>query len=415
MEREKVDVLVIGAGPSGVVSSAYLQKQGLNVKVVEKQLFPRFVIGESLIPRCMDHFREVGLFDVLDQQGYQKKFGARFLRHGQVCEFDFSKQFTEGSTWTWQLPRADMDNVLVQEIQKRGVDVAFETSVTNVQFNGTDSVINVEDKGGNESEIEAKFVIDSSGYGRVLPRLLDLEMPSDLDPRSSLFVHVDDINRPEGEEGWTITFDVLEKQVWFWVIPFSNGKTSLGFVAEPGYFEKGGTKEELFDELLKNSSYYYERFKDAPKLFEPKLITAFSVGVKQLYGNGYALTGNSTEFLDPVFSSGVTFATESGLKAAKLAAHQLKGESVDWETEYTEYIMQGVETFKTYVKTWYSGDLQDIFFVEDENKEIKKQICSVLAGYVWDKNNQFVKNHKRAVPSLAKFIRSTCENSNTGG
>ncbi|MGY8954540.1 MAG: NAD(P)/FAD-dependent oxidoreductase, partial [Flavobacteriales bacterium] len=83
--------------------------------------------------------------------------------------------------------------------------------------------------------------------------------------------------------------------------------------------------------------------------------------------------------------------------------------------EYTEYIMQGVETFKTYVKTWYSGDLQDIFFVEDENKEIKKQICSVLAGYVWDKNNQFVKNHKRAVPSLAKFIRSTCENSNTGG
>lgn len=414
MKREKVDVLVIGAGPSGAVSSAYLQSQGLNVKVVEKQLFPRFVIGESLIPRCMDHFREVGLFDVLDQQGYQKKFGARFLRHGQVCEFDFSKKFTEGSNWTWQLPRADMDNVLVKEIQRKGVDVAFETTVTNVEFNGSDSVTTIQDKDGNVSEIEAKFVIDSSGYGRVLPRLLDLELPSDLDPRSSLFIHVNDINRPEGEEGWMITFDVLEKQVWFWVIPFSNGNTSLGFVAEPGYFEGGGTKEGLFDKLLENSPYYYERFKNAPKLFEPKLITAFSVGVKQLYGNGYALTGNSTEFLDPVFSSGVTFATESGLKAAKLAARQLKGDSVDWETEYTAYIMQGVETFKTYVKTWYTGDLQDIFFVEDENKEIKKQICSVLAGYVWDKNNQFVKNHKRAVPSLAKFIRSNYENSNTG-
>ncbi|MBD79188.1 MAG: pyridine nucleotide-disulfide oxidoreductase [Crocinitomicaceae bacterium] len=413
MSKEKVDVLVIGAGPSGVVSSAYLHNQGIKVKVVERQIFPRFVIGESLIPRCMDHFREVGLFDVLDQQGYQKKFGARFLKHGKVCEFDFSKKFTEGSSWTWQLPRAHMDNVLVEEIQRKGVDVSFETTVTNVEFNGTNSVTTVVDKEGNESQIEAKFVIDSSGYGRVLPRLLDLEQASDLDPRSSLFVHVEDINRPEGQEGWMITFDVLEQHVWFWVIPFSNGKTSLGFVASPEYFEKGGTKEEIFDELLKNSPYFYDRFKDAPKEFDPVLINAFSVGIKQLWGEGYALTGNSTEFLDPVFSSGVTFATESGLLAAKLAARQIKGENVDWQTEYTDYIMQGVETFKTYVKTWYTGELQDIFFVREENKEIKKQICSVLAGYVWDTNNQFVRNHKRAVSSLAKFIRSTYEDSNT--
>lgn len=362
----------------------------------------------------MDHLQEVGLFDVLDKQCFQKKFGARFLRNGQTCEFDFSKQFTKGSTWTWQLPRADMDNVLVKEIQRKGVDVCFETAVTNVEFEGTDSVVTVEDKNGNTSEIEAKFVIDSSGYGRVLPRLLDLEAPSDLEPRSSLFVHVDDVNRPEGKEGWVISFDVLETQVWFWVIPFSNGKTSLGFVASPEYFEKAGSNEELFDELLKNSAYYYDRFKNAPKLFEPKKITAFSVGVKQLWGEGYALTGNSTEFLDPVFSSGVTFATESGLEAAKLAARQLKGETVDWQSEYTEYIMEGVETFKTYVKTWYSGELQDIFFVDDENKELKKQICSVLAGYVWDKDNQFVKNHKRAVSSLAKYIRFTQKEASTG-
>ncbi|MGB0402835.1 MAG: NAD(P)/FAD-dependent oxidoreductase [Salibacteraceae bacterium] len=406
---EKVDVLVIGAGPSGAVSSAYLNKEGLKVKVVEKQKFPRFVIGESLIPRCMDHFREVGLFDVLNQQGYQKKFGARFIRHGQVCEFDFSKQFTQGSSWTWQLPRADMDNVLAEEIQRQGVDVDFETAVTNVEFNGSSSITTLVDKEGNESQVEAKFVIDSSGYGRVLPRLLDLETPSDLDPRSAFFVHVKDVNRPDNREGWMITFDVLETQVWFWVIPFSNGNTSLGFVASPEYFDKGGTNEELFDELLKNSPYYYERFKDAPKLFDPVKITAFSVGVKQLWGEGYALTGNSTEFLDPVFSSGVTFATESGLLAAKLAARQLKGDTIDWQVEYTDYIMKGVETFKTYVKTWYTGDLQDIFFVNDENKEIKRQICSVLAGYVWDENNQFVRNHKRAVPTLAKFIRSEQE------
>jgi flavin-dependent dehydrogenase len=361
----------------------------------------------------MDHFKEVGLFDVLNEQGYQKKFGARFMKHGKVCEFDFSKQFTDGaSTWTWQLPRADMDNVLAQEIQKMGVEVNFETTVTNVEFDGRNSTTTVEDKDGNESKIHARFVIDSSGFGRVLPRLLDLEAPSDLDVRTSMFVHVDDVNRPEGKEGWLITFDVLETQVWFWAIPFSNGKTSIGFVASPEYFERGGSNEEIFDKLLKECPYYYERFADAPKLFEPVKISAFSVGVKKLWGEGFALTGNSTEFLDPVFSSGVTFATESGLKAAKLAAKQLAGETVDWQTEYTDYIMRGVEVFKTYVKTWYTGDLQDVFFVDDENKDFKRQICSVLAGYVWDESNQFVKKHDRAITSLAKFIRANYENSN---
>ncbi|UTW63649.1 tryptophan 7-halogenase [bacterium SCSIO 12741] len=406
MRKEKVDILVIGAGPSGSVAAAYLSKQGLNVKIVEKQKFPRFVIGESLIPRCMEHFEEAGLLPALEKQGYQKKFGARFMRGDKVCNFDFSKQYTQGWSWTYQLPRADMDNILAEEVQKMGVPIDFETGVVDVRFEGRDSFTTVEDKDGEKKEIEAKFLIDSSGYGRVLPRLLDLEKPTDLDMKASCFVHVKDVNRPEGREGWMITFDILEKHVWFWCIPFSNGITSIGFVAPPEYFSEEMT-EESFRELLENTEYYRDRFKDAPMEFNPRKIVGYSCGVKQLFGDGYALTGNSTEFLDPVFSSGVTFATESGIQAAKLAAREVKGEEVDWQTEYTDYIMQGVETFKTYVKTWYTGDLQDIFFTQNENKDIKKQICSVLAGYVWDRNNQFVRNHKRAVTSLAKFIRQT--------
>jgi flavin-dependent dehydrogenase len=117
------------------------------------------------------------------------------------------------------------------------------------------------------------------------------------------------------------------------------------------------------------------------------------------------LCGNATEFLDPVFSSGVTFAMESGSKAAKLVCEKLKGNSVDFQKEYTDYMMQGIDTFRTYVSGWYNGDLHEIFFSKNQDEEIKKQICSVLAGYVWDLNNPFVKKHQRAVKSLADIIR----------
>ena len=116
------------------------------------------------------------------------------------------------------------------------------------------------------------------------------------------------------------------------------------------------------------------------------------------------LTGNSAEFLDPVFSSGVTFATESALMAAKLIVKDLKGEMVNWEVEYSDYIKKGVNVFATYVKEWYNGNLQKLFFHRPENPEIKKQICSVLAGYVWDDTNPFVKNHHRLIKTVAHII-----------
>ena len=231
MLQEYVDVLIIGAGPSGCVSSSFLHKNNIKVKVVEKTKFPRLVVGESLIPRVMDHFDEAGLLPALNAMNFEKKLGARFIRGEEICIFDFSKKFTKGWDWTWQVPRADFDNTLAQEVLKKGIDLEFESEVISVVFEGTNSITTVKDKDGNFKEIHAKYIIDSSGYGRVLPRLLDLDTPSGLDPHSSIFSHVKDINRPEGEEGTLISFDILETEVWLWVIPFSNGVTSLGIVA----------------------------------------------------------------------------------------------------------------------------------------------------------------------------------------
>ncbi|MCT2408229.1 tryptophan 7-halogenase [Chryseobacterium antibioticum] len=408
MGKEFVDVLVIGAGPSGCVSSSYLKKNNINVKVVEKTKFPRLVVGESLIPRVMDHFDEAGLFPALDKMGFEKKLGARFLRGNEVCIFDFSDKFGEGWDWTWQVPRADFDDTLAQEVIKKGIDLEFETEVIDIQFNGTDSITTVKTKDGETKEIHSKFVIDSSGYGRVLPRLLDLEKPSKLSPHSAIFAHVEDINREEGEEGTLISFDIIETEVWLWVIPFSNGNTSIGIVGPTEYIDQlseNGDPAEALRKAISLSDYYVKRFGNVDFLFEPRHLKDYSCSVKQLFGEGYALTGNASEFLDPVFSSGMAFATESGMLAAKLALRQLNGEKIDWQKEYADYILYGVDVFTTYVKEWYTGNLQELFFHRPENEDVKRKICAVLAGYVWNKDNPFVRKHDTAIKNLANLIK----------
>src|SRR5690606_16726170 len=407
MNDRNVDVLIIGAGPSGCVSASYLHAQGLNVKVIEKSKFPRFVIGESLLPRCMDHFEEVGLLDCLKQSGFEVKSGARFIRGDTICEFDFSKKHTEGWDWTWQVPRADFDNVLAKELVKKGIDIAFEHEVIDIVFNDDgSSKITLENADNETVTIHSSYIIDSSGYGRVLPRLLNLDKPSGLGDYSSIFTHINDTKRPEGKEGTLITFDVIDTLIWFWVIPFSNGVTSIGYVGPTAFIESfKGTTTERLNTMIKLSNYYCKRFEDPEFLFEPVVIKNYSKAVTQLYGKGFALTGNSAGFLDPVFSSGVTFATESGLLAAKLIARELEGETVNWEKEYSDYIKEGINVFSTYVTEWDAGNRQTVFFHQPENPEIKKQIWSIVAGYVWDKTNPFVSKHHKLVKAVAHVVR----------
>jgi flavin-dependent dehydrogenase len=403
---ERRDVLVIGAGPSGTVAASILKNAGYNVKIVEKQLFPRFVIGESLLPRCMDNLEYAGLLKAVEQGGFQQKFGAKFVRRGETCDFDFSEQYTKGWNWTWQVPRAQFDHLLAKETQDKGVPIEFEEEVVGVNFhNDGSSTTTVRRKDGAQYTIDARFMIDASGYGRVLPRLLDLDKPSNFPVRASFFCHLQDKKRPEGIDGNRITIVIYSQDVWIWIIPFSNGITSVGVVGAPETINRfEGSPEEQYQQWLKDVPELKDRFAESERQFEPRKITGYSASVKQLWGNGFVLTGNSTEFLDPVFSSGVTLATESGAVAARLAVRQLGGEAVDWEKEYADYMKHGVDVFRTFVTTWYDGSLPKIFFSQESNPDIKKQMCSVLAGYVWDMNNPIVRKHERAVKALAQIL-----------
>ncbi|HEX5153714.1 MAG TPA: NAD(P)/FAD-dependent oxidoreductase [Parafilimonas sp.] len=405
MKTEQVDVLVIGAGPAGTVAASIVNKAGYNVKIVEKMKFPRFVIGESLLPRCMEALEEAGFLEAVKAKGFQDKSGAKFVKNGVICDYSFSDQFTKGWTWTWQVPRAEFDKTLADTVEQMGVPVSYETTVTAIDFNGSDSTTTVEYADGEKGQIQAKFIIDGSGYGRVIPRLFKMDKPSNLKPRKALFAHFTDTNRSMADEPNRITIIVHAFGVWIWVIPFSNGNTSVGFVGDPEFFAAyTGTNEDQLRALIASQPYLAERFKDSELIFDPKVLESWSSTTEKFYGDGFVLTGNVTEFLDPVFSSGVTLATVSSQKAAALVIKKLKGEAVDWEEEYTKPMMQGVNTFRSYVMRWYDGTLDTIFFADNQDPAIKSMICSVLAGYVWDLENPYVKNHDTALKKLASTI-----------
>ena len=202
-----------------------------------------------------------------------------------------------------------------------------------------------------------------------------------------------------------ITIVTHKPGVWVWVIPFSTGVTSLGFVGTPDFFKDiPGNNEEVLRSLIESEPYLAERFRNVEMVFPPRVLESWSSTTDKFYGDGFVLTGNVTEFLDPIFSSGVTLATISSQTAAHLVIRKLNGEEINWEKEYMEPVMQGVNTFRSYVNAWYEGTLDTIFFAENQVPEIKNMICSVLAGYVWDQSNPYVKHHLNSLQGLARKI-----------
>lgn len=402
------DVLVIGAGPAGSASAALLRRAGFTVTVLERERFPRFVIGESLLPRCMDVLHEAGLLDAAAARGYLVKRGARFVRGPDVCDFDFADTHTPGWGWTWQVPRADFDSALAEAAQRIGVAVHFEREVLAVRLGDGAQELDVRDAGGALATYRARWIIDASGYGRVLPRLLALDCPSGQPHRRALFCHLSGDRRPPGPDEGRIWICVHPAHgVWLWVIPFSNGLTSVGAVGPEEFWRDHWDESDLeatLRRVIAGEPNVHARLADTQLAAPLRVLRGYSAAVRQLHGPGYCLVGNATEFLDPIFSSGVTLALESASLAARALIRQLRGERPDWQAEYVAPLSRGIDVFRTFVGAWYDGTLETIIFSKEIRPDLRRQICAVLAGYVWDQTNPFVARHAHRVPQLARIL-----------
>lgn len=402
------DVLVIGAGPSGAIAAALLKRKGHDVRIVERQTFPRFSIGESLLAHCLDFAAEAGMMEAVEAAGFQYKNGAAFVHNGKYSDFDFGQQFTVGRGSTYQVQRAHFDKVLADEAARQGVDIHYEVEVLRADFSSDMPTLTARDAQGNEHEYSARFVLDGSGFGRTLPRLLDLDYPSQFPVRNAVFTHIEDhIAADEFDrDKIRVTIHPEHRDVWFWLIPFSNGRCSLGVVARADFYAPYTTdltarlkqivaEDPGLSHLLRNAVW------DTPA----RELGGYSANVRAMHGKGFALLGNAAEFLDPVFSSGVTIAMKSASLAASVLHRQLQGETVDWETEFARPLKKGVDAFRAYVEAWYDGRFQDIIFYEKQAPDIKAKICSILAGYAWDLDNPFVSEPERRLNVLAELCR----------
>ncbi|EPC01166.1 hypothetical protein L861_11365 [Litchfieldella anticariensis FP35 = DSM 16096] len=403
--NDTTDVAIIGAGPAGAAAAAWLARRGLHVRVIERSRFPRFSIGESLLPQCMVHLEDCGLLDAAQAGDFQPKNGAAFSWRGQDTAIDFRDKFSPGPDTTWQVERADFDLRLIEGARQAGAEVEFDTRVEAFIADDDRPCLTLVDTTDERRSLSARFILDASGYGRVLARLTGLARPSVLEPRCALFTHIEDriVCPHHDREKILIGLHPEHPGIWFWLIPFRQGRASLGVVGDRAALESAGADDnERLWHLIRAEPRFAELLTNAESIRDIGRLEGYSADVTRLHGPGFALLGNAGEFLDPVFSSGVTIALDSALRAAPLVERQLSGERIDWDSQFEQPLRRGVATFREFVEAWYDGRLPRIIFNAQQTPRIRSMISSVLAGYAWDESNPFVAASRRRLNSLAE-------------
>lgn len=408
------DVIIIGAGPSGAAAAAMLAQAGQRVLVLERQHFPRFSIGESLLPQCMSYLAEAGLLEAVEREAealsFQYKNGAAFYRDGERTHFDFTKKSSPGPGTTYQIKRERFDSLLINEAAAYGAEVKHGVQVDAVDLDAPEGVAltcSLLDEQRTQ-RLCGRFLLDGSGFGRVLPRLLELEYPSDFPVRQAAFCHVrSKLAHPDFDHNKIlITVHPTQPELWFWLIPFADNTASFGVVGGTEYFDATQTPADALWQKVADEPFLVELLGDYEVVRPEQVLTGYSANVRQLYGKRFALLGNAGEFLDPVFSSGVTIALKSSVMAVPLVLRELQGEQVDWETEFSQPLRKGIDTFRTFVKGWYNCSFQDVIFYRQQQEQIKSMICSILAGYAWDTSNPFVKESERRLRVVSELCQT---------
>src|SRR5687768_2231916 len=380
------DVLVVGGGPAGSCAAARARQHGLRTLVVEKCAFPRFHIGESLLPAGNRVLREIGVWPKVEAAGFIPKFGAEFHRAdgSEVKKIVFRESFIPGLDSTFQVERARFDGVLLDHARELGAEVRMQTTVTSLQSNNGLHRVTLIGPAG-ETEVEVPWVIDATGRETGLmseqKRALD---PSPFPKRMAIYSHFHGVVRAPGPEGGNILIVRLEGG-WFWIIPIDREKTSVGLVTTVEAFRAAREVPEVyFRNAIGNSPKLRELLSGATPMMGFHVTSDYSYFRRDLAQERLVLAGDAGGFFDPIFSSGVYMATSSGKLAADLVARAHaagRGLTAGERRRYTRTVKRHAAVFQKLIAAFYDDDAFDVFMCEVVPWDLSRGLTSIVAGY----------------------------------
>ncbi|NIR50190.1 NAD(P)/FAD-dependent oxidoreductase [candidate division KSB1 bacterium] len=384
------DVIVIGGGPAGSTAAALVAESRHKVLVLEREHFPRFKIGESLMPGTYWTLKRLGVLDKMKQSGFPKKYSVQFYsRSGRPsAPFYFYENNPHESSKTWQVLRSEFDQMLLENAREKGADVRHGVSVLDVLFEDGKAVgvrARMPDK--SVQEFVAKVIVDASGQSALLSRKLQMNHTEPKLKKASIYTHFEGGLRDEGvDEGATIIYHTQNQESWFWYIPLPRDTVSVGVVGSLDYLlqNRNEPPQKIFEDELEICPALRPRLANAEQLFPVKTTKDFSYRASQLAGDGWVLVGDAFGFVDPIYSSGVFLALKSGELAADSINEAFERDDFSGAQlgKFGRDFLQGMGAIRKLVYAFYSKEFSFGKFLK-KFPECRNDIVNILIGNVF--------------------------------
>ena len=390
IERRECDVLVIGGGPAGTTVAPMLVEKGYRVVLLEKSRHPRFHIGESLLPANLPLFERMGIADQVKAIGMVKP-GAEFVspHHDMSQSFEFADAWDKSMPYAYQVKRDEFDTILIRNAEKKGVEVHENCKAKKIDFlPDNTAVIRAQHDDGREQEWKARFVVDASGRDTFLANRFQIKHRNPKHNSSAIYGHFSGAKRHDGQAAGNITIFWFEHG-WFWFIPMMNDVTSVGMVTWPYYTKTKGERsiEQFLMDGIAMCPALTERMKMAKLVNEVEATGNYSYVSERNHGANYLLLGDAYAFIDPVFSSGVLLAMNSGVIGAEAIDTCLRDPAAAPAAlkQFDKLMKHGPKEFSWFIYRVTNPIMRDFFMYPKNIFRVKEALLSVLAGDIFGK------------------------------